>query len=86
MLQRVLHGADRLDNRPNGISRACDVARSSHRLSISLILLVLLVGLPFARPAEEPQETSVAMVFDGTAEVLHSRGSTGRGSRAGHRS
>ena len=68
MLQRVLHGTDRLDSRISGISpglqRGAIVSAAVHLV----ILLLLLIGLPYARPPEEPQEASIAMVFDGTAE------------------
>jgi hypothetical protein len=68
VLQRVLHGTDRLDSRISGISpglqRGAIVSAAVHLV----ILLLLLIGLPYARPPEEPQEASIAMVFDGTAE------------------
>ncbi len=68
MLQRVLHGTDRLDSRISGVSpalrRGAIVSAAVHLL----ILLLLVVGLPYARPPEEPQEAAVAMVFDGTAK------------------
>ncbi|MGC1409674.1 MAG: hypothetical protein WA864_12095, partial [Acetobacteraceae bacterium] len=68
MLQRVLHGVDHRDSRTNGISpslrRGAVISSAVHLV----ILLVLLLGLPFAQPVPEPQETAIAMVFDGTAE------------------
>ncbi len=68
MLQRVLHGVDRLDSRTDGISprlrRGAVVSAAVH----VVILVLLLFGLPSGRSPEEPPETTVAMVFDGTAE------------------
>ena len=68
MLQRVLHGVDRLDSRTDGVSprlrRGAVISAAVH----VVILVLLLFGLPSSRSLEEPQETTVAMVFDGTAE------------------
>jgi neural Wiskott-Aldrich syndrome protein len=68
VLQRVLHGADRLDSRISGINpglrRGAIISGAIHLV----ILALLLLGLPLSRPPEEPPETTVAMVFDGTAE------------------
>ena len=68
MLQRVLRGADRLDHRTDGVSptlrRGAVISGAVHLV----ILVALLVGLPFAKPPEEPQETTVSMVFAGTAD------------------
>lgn len=68
MLQRVLRGADRLSANGEGVSptlrRGAIISAAVH----AAIILLLIVGLPFARPPEEPQETTVSMVFAGTAE------------------
>ena len=67
MLQRVLHGVDRLDSRTDGISprlrRGAVISGAVH----VVIVVLLLFGLPSVRSPEEPPETAVAMVFDGTA-------------------
>ena len=51
MLQRVLHGVDRLDSRTEGISprlrRGAIVSAAVH----VAILVLLLIGLPFAQTA-----------------------------------
>lgn len=68
MLQRVLHGVGHLDNRTNGINPGLRTGAIISSAVHLVILLLLLLGLPFAQPAPEPQETAIAMVFDGTAE------------------
>ena len=86
MLQRVLHGVGHLDNRTNGINPGLRTGAIISSAVHLVILLLLLLGLPFAQPAPEPQETAIAMVFDGTAEILNSRCGASRcpctGSRA----
>jgi outer membrane biosynthesis protein TonB len=68
VLQRVLQTDERLQSRAGGISpalkRGAIVSASVHLA----IVLLLLVGLPLSKPPEEPQETSLAMVFNGPAE------------------
>ena len=68
MLQRVLHGVERLDSRTNGMSpglrRGAIISLAAH----IVVVVLLLVGLPSARSPEEPEETAVSMVFAGTAE------------------
>ena len=73
MLQRVLHGVDGLHSRTVGSNPDL---RLGAIISVSVhlvILLVLLIGLPFARPPEEPEETAVSMVFDGPLKALSMR-------------
>ena len=85
VLQRVLRGADRRDRRTERHQPdACGVARSFPAAIHLVILAAAAVGLPFAKPPEEPQETAVAMVFDGTADVLDEGAGAGRGAGAGH--
>ena len=68
MLQRVLRGADRTDRRTEGVSptlrRGAIISAAVHLIA----LVLLLVGIPLATPPEEPQETTVSMVFAGTAD------------------
>lgn len=68
MLQRVLHGEDRLDRRREGVSPALRHGAIISAATHAVILLLLLINLPFGRRLEEPQATAVEMVFDGTGE------------------
>jgi hypothetical protein len=68
VLQRVLYGVDGLHSRTVGSNPDLRLGAIISAAVHLVILLVLLIGLPFARPPEEPQETAVSMVFDGTAE------------------
>jgi outer membrane biosynthesis protein TonB len=66
VLQRVLHGEDRLGRRA-GMPPALRRGAIGSALLHLLILALLLVGIPFSHPPEPPPEQTVAMVFDGTA-------------------
>ena len=65
MLQRVLQSDERLQRRAGGWSPALKRGAVLSALVHLTVVLLLLVGLPLGRPPEEPQETSIAMVFNG---------------------
>lgn len=67
MLQRVLHGDGRQDERNAGMSpglrRGAVISASLH----AAVVAWLLLGLPISKPPEAPVQTTVSMVFDGKA-------------------
>ncbi|HTB44495.1 MAG TPA: hypothetical protein VK741_12775 [Acetobacteraceae bacterium] len=67
MLQRVMHGEDRLGRGGAGMPPALRRGAIASAALHAIILAVLLIGIPFARPPEPPQETTISMVFAGTA-------------------
>ncbi|HEY7577342.1 MAG TPA: hypothetical protein VH855_07070 [Acetobacteraceae bacterium] len=68
MLQRVLHAPDARASRFGGSNPALRRGAAISAAVHVAVLLLLLVGLPTAKPQDEQQEVGVAMVFDGTAE------------------
>jgi hypothetical protein len=68
VLQRVLHGEERLGGRTRTVSPALRRGAIISGAVHASILLLLLLGLPLIGQKEEPPETAVSMVFDGTAE------------------
>ena len=69
MLQQLLRGGEILGGRASGMSRRLRIAAIVSAVLHICVLVVLLVGLPSMTPKEEPpEETTVAMVFQGTAK------------------
>jgi neural Wiskott-Aldrich syndrome protein len=67
VLQQVMHGEGRLDRFGPGMPAAL---RRGAIISVALhaaILAALLISLPVTTPPEPPEETTVAVVFNGTA-------------------
>ncbi len=62
-----MHGEDRLGRgragMPPALRRGAIVSAVLH----AVVIAALLIGIPFARPPEPPQDTTVAMVFLGMA-------------------
>jgi hypothetical protein len=68
VLQRVMHGEDRLGRgragMPPALRRGAIVSAVLH----VVVIAVLLIGIPLSHPPEVPQETAVSMVFTGKAQ------------------